>query len=30
MFIFASLIEYAIVNYMGILDEHKQVGKISE
>ncbi|KAI3418907.1 hypothetical protein GPALN_008005 [Globodera pallida] len=29
VFIFASLIEYAIVNYMGILDEHKQMRKIT-
>jgi hypothetical protein len=29
VFIFASLIEYAIVNYMGILEEHKQMRKIT-
>jgi len=29
VFIFASLIEYAIVNYMGILDEHKQMRKVA-
>uniref|UniRef100_A0A915ENY7 Uncharacterized protein n=1 Tax=Ditylenchus dipsaci TaxID=166011 RepID=A0A915ENY7_9BILA len=29
VFIFASLIEYAIVNYMGILDEHRQMRKIT-
>ncbi|PAV59452.1 hypothetical protein WR25_13557 isoform B [Diploscapter pachys] len=27
VFIFFSLIEYAVVNYMGILDEHKQMRK---
>ncbi|KAE9554288.1 hypothetical protein FO519_002522 [Halicephalobus sp. NKZ332] len=29
MFIFASLIEYAVVNYMGILEEHRQMRKIA-
>jgi hypothetical protein len=29
VFIFASLIEYAIVNYMGIIEEHKQMRKIT-
>uniref|UniRef100_A0A0N5AV93 Glutamate-gated chloride channel n=1 Tax=Syphacia muris TaxID=451379 RepID=A0A0N5AV93_9BILA len=29
VFIFASLIEYAVVNYMGILDEHRQMRKIA-
>uniref|UniRef100_A0A0K0EY57 Uncharacterized protein n=1 Tax=Strongyloides venezuelensis TaxID=75913 RepID=A0A0K0EY57_STRVS len=29
VFIFASLIEYAVVNYMGILDEHRQIKKIA-
>uniref|UniRef100_A0AC35U561 Neur_chan_LBD domain-containing protein n=1 Tax=Rhabditophanes sp. KR3021 TaxID=114890 RepID=A0AC35U561_9BILA len=29
VFIFSSLIEYAVVNYMGILDEHRQIKKIA-
>lgn len=29
VFIFASLIEYAVVNYMGILEEHRQMRKIA-
>uniref|UniRef100_A0AC34QFS3 Neurotransmitter-gated ion-channel transmembrane domain-containing protein n=1 Tax=Panagrolaimus sp. JU765 TaxID=591449 RepID=A0AC34QFS3_9BILA len=29
MFIFASLIEYAVVNYMGILEEHREMRKIA-
>ncbi|KAH7723117.1 Cation transporter family protein [Aphelenchoides avenae] len=29
VFIFGSLIEYAVVNYMGILDEHRQMRKIT-
>uniref|UniRef100_A0AC35F5D4 Uncharacterized protein n=1 Tax=Panagrolaimus sp. PS1159 TaxID=55785 RepID=A0AC35F5D4_9BILA len=29
IFIFASLIEYAVVNYMGILEEHRQMRKIA-
>nr|QRW38240.1 glutamate-gated chloride channel subunit 4 [Parascaris univalens] len=29
VFIFASLIEYAVVNYMGILDEHMQMRKVT-
>uniref|UniRef100_A0A914Y9Y4 Neurotransmitter-gated ion-channel transmembrane domain-containing protein n=1 Tax=Panagrolaimus superbus TaxID=310955 RepID=A0A914Y9Y4_9BILA len=29
LFIFASLIEYAVVNYMGILEEHRQMRKIA-
>lgn len=29
VFIFASLIEYAFVNYMGIVEEHQQMRKIT-
>ncbi|VDN05270.1 unnamed protein product [Thelazia callipaeda] len=29
VFIFASLIEYAIVNYMGILDEHRNARRVT-
>uniref|UniRef100_A0A1I8A2W3 Ig-like domain-containing protein n=1 Tax=Steinernema glaseri TaxID=37863 RepID=A0A1I8A2W3_9BILA len=29
VFIFASLIEYAVVNYMGILDEHREMRKVT-